>query len=99
MGLSRAGFKFWHVYLLRGVCVPDTGLGSVDTAVNKISPACLGLTSQYGRQTPRDILSVIQGIMTGFALMCEGEARGTTRTHNRVEVTSCRWPRKAFWRK
>lgn len=65
--------------------MPDTGLGSVDRVGNKISPALLGLTSQFGRQTPIDILSVIQGITTRFAPKCEGETLGTVRTHNRVK--------------
>lgn len=41
-GLTQSWFKFWHVYLLRDICVPDTGLGSVDRVGNKISPALLG---------------------------------------------------------
>lgn len=32
------------VYLLRGICVPEAGLGSVGVAVSKIGPALLGLT-------------------------------------------------------
>ena len=50
-GSARAGFKCWYLYFLRGICVPEAGLGSVDVAVNKIGPALLGLTFQYIRQT------------------------------------------------
>lgn len=52
LGSPRAGFKFRHVYLLKGVCVPDTGLGSADAAVNKRSPALLGLTFPFWYTDP-----------------------------------------------
>lgn len=57
--------------------MPDTGLGSVATAANKISLALLGLTSGMVDRPPIDILTVIQGIMTGFAPKREVEMLGT----------------------
>lgn len=43
------------MYLLKGICVPDTGLGSVAIAVNRVGPTFLGLTFHYGRWTLTDI--------------------------------------------
>lgn len=51
LGSARVGFKSPCIYLLRGICVPDTGLGFLDTGANKIGPFLLGLTFQYGGQT------------------------------------------------
>lgn len=71
LGSIRAGLSCPCVYLL--VCVPDTGLSSVDTAVNRLGLALLGMTFQYGRQTQTDILSVIKKIISVCALRSEGE--------------------------
>lgn len=52
LGSARAGFKCLCIYLLRGICVPGIGLGSGDIAVNKLGPALLGMTFQYGKTDP-----------------------------------------------